>query len=85
MPETPSIPAANATVSVPAMLQRSPSKLAAAFNRTDTGAGRTRAGSESESVKTTEEKQQLLSRHLHSVDDLVADLRDSTPFGGVVC
>ena len=84
MPETPSIPSASATVSVPAMLQRSPSKLAGAFNRTDTGGGRKTADSESETTRTTEEKQALLGRHLHSVDDLVADLRESTPFGGAL-
>lgn len=85
MPETPSIPSASATVSAPAMLQRSPSKLAGAFNRTELGGGRKRADSESEHTRTTEEKQGLLGRHLHSVDDLVADLREATPFGGVVC
>lgn len=85
MPETPSIPSASATISVPAIIQRSPSKLAGAFNRTDIGARRSRADSESESTKPTEEKQQLLGRYLNSVDDLVADLRESTPFGGAVC
>jgi len=85
MPETPSIPSASATASVPAIIQRSPSKLAGAFNRADTGASRKRADSESEHVRSTEEKQALLGRHLNSVDDLVADLRESTPFGGVVC
>jgi len=86
MPETPSIPSASATVSVPAMLQRSPSKLAGAFNRrTDTRGGRKRADSEDDITRTTEEKQELLGRHLNSVDDLVADLRESSPFGGVVC
>jgi hypothetical protein len=84
MPETPTIPSTNATVSVPALIQRSPSKLAGAFNRTDTGASRKRADSENY-TRTTEEKQELLGRHLNSVDDLVADLRESTPFGGVVC
>jgi len=84
MPETPSIPSASATVSVPAIIQRSPSKLAGAFNRGES-AGRKRADSESEATKTTEEKQYLLGRHLSSVDDLVADLRESTPFGGAVC
>lgn len=84
MPETPSIPSSSATVSVPAMLQRSPSKLAGAFNRTESG-GRRRADSESESTRTTEEKQALLGRYLHSVDELVNDLRETTPFGGVVC
>jgi hypothetical protein len=84
MPETPSIPSANSTVSVPAMLQRSPSKLAGAFNKGDTGA-RKRAESEDDVTKTTEEKQVLLGKFLSSVDDLVADLRESTPFGGVLC
>jgi hypothetical protein len=83
MPETPSIPSAISTISVPAMLQRSPSKLAGAFNRTENGA-RKRADSENEATRTTEEKQALLGRHLNSVDDLVADLRESTPFGGVL-
>ena len=83
MPETPTLPSASATNSVPAMLQRSPSKLAGAFNRAETGA-RKRADSESEVTKTTEEKQSLLGRYLNSVDDLVADLRETTPFGGVV-
>ncbi|CAG8953045.1 hypothetical protein HYFRA_00003239 [Hymenoscyphus fraxineus] len=83
MPETPSIPTANSTVSVPQMLQRSPSKLAGAFNRVDTN--RKRSDSGSDITKTTEEKQFLLGRFLNSVDELVADLRESTPFGGAVC
>jgi len=83
MPETPSIPSANSTMSVPSILERSPSKLTGAFNQTDNG-GRKRADSESETTRTTEEKQALLGRHLNSVDDLVADLRESTPFGGVL-
>jgi hypothetical protein len=85
MPETPSIPSAVATASVPAMLQRSPSKLAGAFNnRTDHGAGRKRADSESDTTRTTEEKQNLLARYLNNVNDLVEDLKESTPFGGVL-
>ncbi|RDW81972.1 hypothetical protein BP6252_03084 [Coleophoma cylindrospora] len=85
MPETPSIPSAIATASVPAMLQRSPSKLAGAFQLRAETAGRRRADSESETTKTIEEKQELLGRYLNSVDDLVADLRESTPFGMVEC
>lgn len=84
MPETPSIPSANSTVSIPAMLQRSPSKLAGAFSRTDTGAGRKRADSESENTRTTEEKQNLLARYLNNVNDLVEDLKESAPFGGAL-
>ncbi|ROT35312.1 cell division control protein [Sodiomyces alkalinus F11] len=99
MPEVPSIPRADARASVPAMLQRSPSKLAGAFrsnaSRPGPGphlppassaaaGGRPRAGSESENTLTTEEKQELLGRHLSSVEDLVRDLRTCTPFGGVL-
>ena len=82
MPETPSIPSASATASVPTMLQRSPSKLVGAFNRAETG--RKRSDSESEMIRSTEEKQGLLGRYLNSVDELVADLRESTPFGGAL-
>ncbi|KAH8808038.1 cell division protein Cdc14 [Xylogone sp. PMI_703] len=80
MPETPSIPSANASPASPTMLQRSPSKLAGAFSREVSGR---RAESDNDSTRTTEEKQALLGRYLNSVDDLVADLRESTPFGGV--
>jgi hypothetical protein len=83
MPETPSIPSAGVIPSVPAMLQRSPSKLVGAFNG-DAG-GRKRAESDNGDIKTTKEKQALLGRYLSNVDDLVVDLRESAPFGGVVC
>lgn len=82
MPETPSIPRADQRDSVPAMLQRSPSKLAGAFNADNK---RRRANSNGEITLTTEEKQELLSRHLSSVEDLVKDLRNCAPFGGIVC
>jgi hypothetical protein len=83
MPETPSIPRAGQRDSVPAMLQRSPSKLAGAFSA---DSRRGRADSVGGGVTlTTEEKQELLSRHLSSVEDLVKDLRSCAPFGGVVC
>ncbi|KAJ6440342.1 LOW QUALITY PROTEIN: cell division protein Cdc14 [Purpureocillium lavendulum] len=86
MPEEPSIPraAGNHRDSVPAMLQRSPSKLAGAFAGASTR--RRRAGSGgtiSTSTLSTEDKQELLSRHLSSVEDLVKDLRTCAPFGGV--
>lgn len=83
MPEVPSIPRADARDSVPAVLQRSPSKLAGAFGKDSSG--RKRADSDSDFTRTQEEKQALLSRHLSSVEDLVKDLKTSTPFGGVVC
>jgi len=83
MPETPSIPSANGTLSVPSMLQRSPSKLAGAFGRLDTAA-RKRADSESGNTKSTAEKQELLGRFLDGVNDLVADLQEGHAFGGEV-
>lgn len=82
MPETPSIPSAAASNSL-ALLQRSPSKLAGAFNNREE-AGRGRTQSESEHTRTLEEKQHFLGRYLHNVDDLVADLRESHPFGGTI-
>jgi hypothetical protein len=82
MPETPSIPRADQRDSVPAMLQRSPSKLAGAFNAESR---RKRTNSSGVVTLTTEEKQELLSRHLSSVEDLVKDLKNCAPFGGVFC
>ncbi|PKS07636.1 hypothetical protein jhhlp_006242 [Lomentospora prolificans] len=80
MPEVPSIPKAGARASVPAMLQRSPSKLAGAFG----GANGTKQSPEFEYTLTTEEKQEMLGQHLSSVEDLVKDLRTCTPFGGAI-
>jgi len=81
MPEVPSIPKAGARSSVPAMLQRSPSKLAGAFG----GAlGNKKHSAEYENTLTTEEKQELLGRHLNSVEDLVKDLRTCSLFGGAL-
>ncbi|CAK7266393.1 hypothetical protein SEPCBS119000_002006 [Sporothrix epigloea] len=89
MPETPSIPRADAHESMPAMLQRSPSKLATAFGGGASSAAngrKRRTGDETaECTMTTEEKQTLLGRYLHNVDDLVRDLTAHMPFGGVVC
>ncbi|KAI1057149.1 hypothetical protein LB507_002561, partial [Fusarium sp. FIESC RH6] len=84
MPEIPSIPRADQRDSVPAIHQRSPSKLAGAFNA---DSRRKRSGSDPEGdiYLTTEEKQELLSQHLSSVEELVKDLRSCAPFGGVVC
>lgn len=88
MPETPSIPRADQRDSMPAMLQRSPSKLAGAFGgpgNGETGTQRRRREGETSVELSTAEKQELLSRHLSSVEDLVKDLRTCAPFGGVVC
>jgi hypothetical protein len=89
MPETPSIPSAAARDSVPALLQRSPSKLAKAFSFANGGSGgeggrRGRSDSDGGSIRSQEEKQAMLGRHLSSVDDLVKDLQRNTLFGGVV-
>ncbi|KAJ0160874.1 Cell division control protein 14 [Colletotrichum tanaceti] len=81
MPEVASVPRASAT----ALHQRSPNKLAASTAAADASHARGRAGSESADTLTTEEKQELLGRHLSNVEDLVRDLRTCTPFGGVVC
>ncbi|KAL6863904.1 cell division protein Cdc14 [Trichoderma novae-zelandiae] len=81
MPETPSNPRADQRESV---FQRSPSKLSGAFGA-DGRNGRKRANSNGVVTLTTAEKQQLLSRHLSSVEDLVKDLRTCAPFGGIVC
>lgn len=86
MPEVPSIPSAQARGSVPALLQRSPSKLAKAFSSEAPreGGGRERRDSEGPYTRSQEEKQHLLAKHLNSVDDLVRDLQGNTLFGGVV-
>ncbi|KKP06810.1 hypothetical protein THAR02_01102 [Trichoderma harzianum] len=80
MPETPSPPRADQRESV---FQRSPSKLVG--YGVDGRNGRKRANSNGVITLTTAEKQQLLSRHLSSVEDLVKDLRNCAPFGGIVC
>ena len=79
LPESPSIPSAAARDSVPAMLQRSPSKLAGAFGHNAARKGEPDIGI----TRSPIEKQALVSRHLSSVEDLVEDLRDSAPFGGI--
>lgn len=85
MPETPSIPRlAGRRDSLPDMLQRSPSKLAGAFGGADAAQKRGRTDGEAGGTLSTPDKQQLLSRYLSNVEDLVKDLRTCAPFGGVV-
>ncbi|KAK3182469.1 hypothetical protein K4F52_006295 [Lecanicillium sp. MT-2017a] len=81
MPESPSIPRAERRDSVPSMLQRSPSKLAGAFGEARRGRSDSEVGA---ATLSTVDKQELLSRYLSNVDDLVKDLRTCAPFGGVV-
>ncbi|KAL9612005.1 MAG: hypothetical protein Q9167_003371 [Letrouitia subvulpina] len=54
-------------------LKRSPSKMAMGSEGKN--------GLEEEGVRTTNEKQRLLGRYLNNVEDLVQDLKESTPFG----
>ncbi|GJC98128.1 cell division control protein 14 [Colletotrichum higginsianum] len=79
MPEVASVPRTSAT----ALHQRSPSKLAASTTAADASHARNRAGSESADTLTTEEKQELLGRHLSNVEDL--RLADVHALRGVVC
>jgi hypothetical protein len=89
LPETPTLPSARGGD----VLQRSPSKLGAAFY--DKGHRRAKSEAAVQAVKrldpeggttrTTGEKQALLGKYLGNVDDLVGDLRESGPFGGVFC
>ncbi|QSZ33001.1 hypothetical protein DSL72_002586 [Monilinia vaccinii-corymbosi] len=83
MPETPSIPSSTSSSSLE-LLSRSPSKASGAMNGREEVGGRRRAQSESEHTKSLAEKQELLGRYLHNVDDLVADLQESHPFGGSI-
>jgi len=82
MPETPSIARADARDSVPAMLQRSPSKLARAFTVSaaagGTGESR-RKRADSVATRSTEEKQALLGQHLHNVEGMLAKIRPLSP------
>ncbi|RYO97956.1 hypothetical protein DL764_007217 [Monosporascus ibericus] len=87
MPELPSVPSAGAARDdVP---QRTPSKPAKTFSSPNRGvegkSGRPRSPASEATTRSQEEKQALLGRHLNSVEELVKDLRQSTPFGGVVC
>ncbi|KAK5652459.1 hypothetical protein OQA88_10503 [Cercophora sp. LCS_1] len=87
-PETPSIPKANAgNNGGPALLARSPSKLAKVFGgggRSDKQ-GRERADSESGATRSVEAKKQYVDRYLPGVvDELLKDLDTYKPFGGIL-
>ena len=43
-----------------------------------------RGGKDKGDIRTTDEKQAMLGRHLSNVEDLVEDLRESATFGGSV-
>ena len=64
-------------------LQRSPSKLANAFDRRSSGANGDDPSKKN--TRTQEEKQYLLGKYLSNVDALVEDLQESAPFTSVAC
>ena len=74
MPETPS-----------PSLQRSPSKLASAFDRRSSSADGDDSGGAKKDARTQEDKQYLLGKYLNNVDALVEDLQESAPFNSVAC
>ncbi|KAF2825985.1 cell division control 14, SIN component [Ophiobolus disseminans] len=75
MPETPA-----------ASLQRSPSKLANAFDRRSSSAnGDDGSGAAKKNTRSQEDKQYLLGKYLSNVDALVEDLQESAPFTSVAC
>jgi len=79
MPETPSIAGSRGS----ALIQRSPSKLAGAFGRSGDGDAEGEGESKGD-TRSTAEKQAMLRRYLSTVDDLVRDLEENAPFGGLV-
>ncbi|KAI0146297.1 cell division control 14, SIN component [Xylariaceae sp. FL1272] len=95
MPETPSIPSVFASRDdLPALLNRSPSKLAKAFSpRARRDLGRPMNADGDKITRTPEEKQKILSGYLNSgqdyepdndhVQQLVDDLKHYFPFNGV--
>ncbi|KAK3328327.1 cell division protein Cdc14 [Cercophora scortea] len=88
-PETPSIPKAdgrgNNGAAQGGLLQRSPSKLAKVFGRSNQMDGRERPTSESSSTLSVEAKKQYVDRYLPGVvDQLLKDLDTYKPFGGIL-
>lgn len=84
MPEAP-VPSVSAP-NTAAGLQRSPSKLAGAFDRrSSTISGDDGGGATKKAIRSQEEKQHLLARYLNNVDALVQDLQESAPFTSVAC
>lgn len=84
MPEIPPTQTSHPSSAPVSPLHRSPSKAAGAARRNVTGADGGRDHKD-KSVRTTDEKQALLGRYLNNVEDLVEDLKETSPFGGKVC
>jgi len=74
MPET---PVSNA--------QRSPSKLASAFDRRSSTTRGDNGGGTQRNIRSQDDKQYLLGKYLSNVDALVEDLQESAPFTSVAC
>jgi hypothetical protein len=88
-PETPSIPKAAARTdgATPALLERSPSKLAKVFGGrpSSSNSRRDRADSEGACTLSVETKKRYVDRYLPGVvDELLKDLDTYKPFGGIL-
>ncbi|RKF81453.1 Cell division control protein 14 [Golovinomyces cichoracearum] len=81
MPEFPCVPPNSKTLA-PELPKHNPSKLGGNLERNDANE-REDNKNKDEFTRSIEEKQALLGRYLNSVEDLVADLRESAPFEGV--
>ncbi|OAL46500.1 cell division control 14, SIN component [Pyrenochaeta sp. DS3sAY3a] len=67
-------------------VQRSPSKLANAFDqRSSTATSNDGSGASKKHTRTQDEKQYMLGKYLNNVDALVDDLQESAPFTSVAC
>ena len=65
------------------MVPTRPMSSSGALERPGMGRRGSVAKNDDGKTKTTEMKQMMLQRYLSSVEDLVRDLRESSPFGGV--
>ncbi|KAI1006169.1 hypothetical protein K3495_g2052 [Podosphaera aphanis] len=83
MPETASSPATKKVISSSDLSQHTPSKLPSVPDHANVGVKK-KPYTEIAITRFTEEKQALLGRHLSSVEDLVADLRQGLPFDGAL-
>lgn len=63
-------------------LQRSPSKLASAFDRRSSSATGDEGGCASKHARSQQDKQYMLGQYLSNVDALVEDLQEAAPFTG---
>lgn len=100
MPETPTLSVRGMqsapNTAVLGGLQRRESKIAKLGLEMGFGGGKKRsetvAGAEAgggtktgDDTRSTEEKQNLLGKYLNNVEDLVEDLKETQPFGTMVC